>query len=336
MFFLKKRLRIHIIIICILCFIIVGCSGGKEETKSKGNQETKPPNTLDELQIKIDEVIQNTMKKDWTNSLTQTNEIQKIWNELYPELQGKGIAQENVDDFVGDLNTLSDSLIEQTLKMPKKEKKEGTSQEDSKQQQASPSGTGGQQQGGGQGQEGGQGESQQVNGALSENQTGGQGDQVGGHGDQAGNEEQQNEEINQDPKKALEEVDPTVELKQEELKIVRNAVELQKHINKFASLFSGKTPPDIYQLKYLIYDINISSKEGNWEKANTSMKNTQNLWSSMESQVEEKDKKLKLQLKQSINEIEDVLKENKNYIVGMKVKSTLELIEKLKTTFEEK
>lgn len=317
---MKKRI-ISVLIIFTLSCILVGCFGEKEATKSKKSEKDKPPSELKELQSEIDEVIKDTMKKDWTASLTKAKDIQTTWNELYPDLQEKGIAQESVDEFVDDLNTLSNSLIDMTLKLPKEEKKQGGNQEQGSQEQTT-------QQGNSQGEGGNQEQSQQANAQPSDQGGGGQGEQQGGS--------QQQDQINKDPQKALEKVDPTVELNKEELNIVRNSIELQKHMNKFVSLFNVQAPGDLYQLKYLLHDINISSKEMNWEKTNSSMKSALNLWSSIEPKALETDKNLNLQLKQSINEVEDVVKEKKEKIIGMKTKTSLELIEKLIKSFEEK
>ncbi|RBP70172.1 hypothetical protein DES36_101229 [Alkalibaculum bacchi] len=331
---MKKRIISALIIFALSC-IMVGCFGEKEATKSKNSEKDKPPNELKELQNEIDEVVKNTMKKDWTASLTKTKDIQTTWNELYPDLQEKGIAQESVDGFVDDLNTLSNSLIDMTLKLPKEKQQQGGNQEQGSQQQTT-------QQGGGQG-EGGQGgggtnqeQSQKASSQPSNQSGGGQSEQQGGgeQGGQGGS--QQQDQINKDPQKALEKVDPTVDLNKEELSIVRNSIELQKHMNKFVSLFNVQAPGDLYQLKYLLHDINISSKEINWEKVNSSMKSTLNLWGSIEPKALEADKNLNLQLKQSINEVEDVVREKNEKLIGMKTKTSLELIEKLIKSFEEK
>ncbi|WP_303861226.1 hypothetical protein [Alkalibaculum bacchi] len=326
---MKKRV-FSVLIIFILSCILVGCFGKEEATKTKNSEKDKPPNQLKELQSEIDEVVKNTMKKDWTASLTKTKDIQTTWNELYPDLQEKGIAQESVDGFVEDLNTLSNSLIDMTLKLPKEEQQQGGNQEQDSQGQTTP-------QGGDQGEGGANKEqTQQTNSQSSDQADGGEGKQEdsGAHGEQEG--AQQQDQINKDPQKALEKVDPTVELNKEELNIVRNSAELQKHMNKFISLFNVQAPGDLYQLKYLLHDINISSKEINWEKVNSSMKSTLNLWSSIEPKALEADKNLNLQLKQSINEVEDVAREKNEKLIGMKTKISLELIEKLIKAFEEK
>ncbi len=330
---MRKRV-FSVLIIFVFCCILVGCTGEEEASKSKNSEKDKPPNELKELESQIDEVIENTMKKDWTASLRKTKEIQTTWNELYPDLQGKGIAQESVDGFVEDLNTLSHSLIEMTLKLPKEDKKQGGDQQQDSQEQT-------QQEGGGQAQsqDQGQGQSQQASGQSSAQSGGESEQQESGSQEQqqgGGGQEQEEDEINKDPQKVLEEVDPTVELNNEELNIVRNSIELEKHMNKFVGLFSRQTPADLYQLKYLIHDVNISSKEMNWAKANSSMKSILNLWSSIEPKASETDKNLNLQLKQSINEIEDVVKEKKEKLIGMKAKTSIELIGKLMNAFEEK
>lgn len=330
---MKKRV-FSVLIIFILSCMVAGCFRQEEATKSKNDTKDKPPSELEELQDEIDQVVENTTKKDWTTSLTKTKDIQTTWNELYPELQGRGIAQESVDGFVKDLNTLSNSLIDKTLKLPKEEEKGGNQEQGSQEQ--STQGGGGQSggQGGGTGGQG-QGQAQQANSQAVSQNSQGQGEQGGGgeNMEQGASEE---EKINKNPQKALEKVDPTVELNSEELNIVRNSIELQKHMNKFVSLFSVQAPADLYQLKYLLHDINISSKEENWVKVSSSMKSTLNLWSSIEPKALERDKNLNLQLKQSINEIEDVVKQKNAKLIGMKAKTSLELVEKLMSAFEEK
>jgi len=327
----KRFYSILLVVILIFTVMLTGCKSGKEEKKSKAE---KPPSSLEELQKLTDEVLVSTMKKDWSGSLSKTKEVQSKWNELYPDLQKKGVSKDDVDNFVKDLNTLSDSLIVKTLAIPKT-KTEETKSEESKSEESKS-------------EEGKSEESKSEEGKSEESKSeesskestgspkSGEESKKANAQVQVSMEEEGSQEKNQDPAKALEEVDPLLEINSEEMVIVNGSIELLKHIPKFTGLFAGKVPSDILMLKYLLYHVNVVSKEGNWNETNKTMVNIEEVWKSVEPKASETDESLKTQIAQSIKELKGVVDEKNQTLIGMKSNSTIEILEKLVKAFKEK
>ncbi|MPW26819.1 hypothetical protein GC105_13610 [Alkalibaculum sp. M08DMB] len=287
-----KRLYIYLFIIVLLfTTITMGCNRKEEEKKAENE---KPPSTMKEFQKLTDQVVESTMEKKWADSLTKTKEIQSKWNELYPDLQKKGISKDNVDSFVKDLNVLSDALIAKTLELPAVEIQEESKPPVDEQQS-------------------GEEESQQTSAQQSSDE---------------------NEKKEQDPEKALLEVDPMLGITQQELVVVDASVELLKHIPNFILLFDAPVPAPVYQLKYLVYNTNLTSKKGNWNETDKTMKEINETWSTVETKALEANEDAKTQIDQSIKELEIVIKQRNERLVGLKSNVTIEVIEKLIEAFE--
>lgn len=319
---MKKLYSMLLTIILIFAVILTGCKSNKEEKKSEGE---KPPSSLEELQKLTDEVLEAAMKKDWSGSLGKTKEVQTKWNELYPELQKKGVSKDDVDNFVKDLNTLSDSLITKTMTIPKTEEK--TKSEDSKSEDSQSEGSNSQESG--DSQESKPGEVSQDKSKSGESKQASTEPQIS-------LEDKSSQEKNKDPQKTLEEVDPLLEINGEELVIVSNSVELLKHIPKFTGLFGGKIPSDVLKLKYLLYHVNISAKKEDWEAANKTMTSIEEVWKSIEPKVAEVEESLKPQIAQSIKELKEVIEEKNKALSGMKSNVSIDNVEKLVKAIKDK
>lgn len=298
----------------IVLFSINGCKDKeKGGTKSQGQ---KPPSVLQELNRLTEEVVKETMKKDWSASLETTKQIQEKWSELYPELQQKGISSAVVDNFVKDFNDLSDTLIAKTLTLPRKEEENQEMKEKEKSQSSQ-----------GQSQDsknesGGDNSKNSVKSASSS-----QDSTQSKDGTQQGEEE--GKEKSKDPQKSLEEIDPLFDMASDELIIVDNAVELLRHIPNFSSVFDQKVPSDVLRLKYLVYHVNVVSRQAKWLEAEDTITDINSVWDSVEARVLEVDENLKMQISQSLKEVGQVVSLHNQTLVGVKSNSTIEVLKKL-------
>ena len=252
------------------------------------------------------------MKKDWPTSLSKVKDLQSKWNELYADLQKKGIAEGNVDSFIKDINKLSDALISKTMTMPKTE--ETKTQQGQQVQQ-------GQQQGGQQ-----QGDQQQGDQQQGNQQQGGQQQQV---------QQQQTEIQPSESQKILDEVDPTLSANEEELSIINDSIEVMSNLPAFMGLYGGAVPADIYKLKYYVYHISITSKMGNWDEAKASIDKLMETWDNLEMKIAKIDEEQAVQIKQSLKEINTVVEEKNTKLIGLKSNNAIEYIEAVIKTFEE-
>lgn len=310
---MKKTFSVYILLICITLIIFSGCKGKDQDKSQKG--ENKAPQALEDVQTLSDEVVKAAMIKDWPTSLSKAKELQTKWNELYADLQKKGISETNVDSFIKDINKLSDALISKTMTMPKTEvtKTEGG------QQQLQ------QQQGNQQNQQQGDQQNQQ------------QGSQQQGS-QQQGNQQQGQQQTEIQPSKSqkiLDEVDPTLSASEEELSIINDSIELMSSIPTFMGMYGGTVPADIYKLKYYVYHISITSKMGNWDEAITSINKMMEIWDNMELKISKIDEEQAIQIKQSLKELNTVVEERSLRLIGLKSNNAIEYIESAIKSFEE-
>lgn len=317
---MKKSKYIYLIIIFLLIFCI-GCKGGEEEKKN--DEESKgPPPALEQVRQLTDEIVDGTMAKEWAISLDKTKELQTTWNELFPELQKKGVPVDAVNKFVADMNTLSDYLISKTLNLPQKPSGEEMNKEQNQTEEQG-QGHNNEQQSKPEGEE--QGEQKQEEQKTQQN-------------DQGDNAESQSslEEENKNPKEILDKIDPMISVTREDLVIINSSVEVTKHIPEFMALFEGPIPPDVFKLKYLVRHLNVASKLGSWDVVTADFKSLMETWSAVQPKAMEVDPDLKIQLNQGITELNDVIIAQNTNLVGMKCNLIVENIDNLVKKIEDK
>ncbi len=323
---MKKNRYIGIMLIIFLC-LAMGCNNDKkEEDKKSENEDQKAPNSLEQLQQLSDEIVTSTLGSDWPGSLGKVKELQSTWNELYPDIQKKGIKKSEVDAFVSDLNILTDYLISKTLKLPpeaaskgQKSQEEGQKQEPS---QGSESEQGGQEQGGQ--EQGGQEQGGQEQGGQEQG------------GQEGGQEQDQSSEEKKDPKKVLDEINPIISVAKEDLIIINASVEVTKHIPEFMSLYTSETPPDLYKLQYLIRHLDVAAKLESWDIVSEDFTSIEETWDAVKTKVMETDEDMKIKLEQSIGELKDVVHSKRINLIGVKSKLTLDNIESVIKKLKEK
>ncbi len=360
---MKNKKYIYIFILLLFLYFIIGCKGKEEEEKESGSESQKPPNALEQVQQLSDEIVTSTMGQDWPGSLDKVRELQTKWNELYPDLQKKGVGKEEVDAFVSDMNTLMDALISKTLNLPQKPPEGQVQQNQSKEEepQKQEQGQEGQQEQGQQSQDGeqeqqdqGSEQEQQDQGSEQEQQDqGGEQEQQDQGGeqeqqDQGGEQEQQDqatqeeqgdsdtEEKDKDPKTVLEKMNPIISVAEADLQIINASVEVTKHIPEFMDLFKSEVPSELYKLKYLIRHLNVFAKLKDWEVVSAGLESVEETWNSVKSTVMETDEDMKIKLEQNITELKDVIDSKNANLTGVKSKLTIENIESVIKSIKEK
>lgn len=332
-------------IIMILLTIISGCNKSNEQSKS--DEENKVPPGLEKLQQLSEEVVLTSMGQNWSVSLDKTNELQTSWSELYPELQKQGVPKEDVDAFVENLNRLTDSLISKNLNEPQQAKPDDSGSKSIQEQQQSQSQKDGQEESQKQkeGQEDNQGQKEDQDQGGDEEKKQSDKEDTQKEEENKQNQDQQNQKTEspgateaegKDSKSVLEKIDPMISVAKEDLQIINSSVEVTKYIPEFMSLFKSTVPPNIYKLKYFVRHLTIAAKQESWEEVSTSFDEFKQLWDTVESDATEADSDLKIQLKQGIDELENVIKTENVNLVGIKSNLLIGNIESLIKKIEEK
>lgn len=295
----KRNIYIYTLIIILLVSPLIGCKA-EEQTKSKSEKVSVPP-TLEQIQELSDEIVKTTMIKDWAESLKKTNELQSLWNDLYPDLQKQGVPNDEVKAFVDDLDILTDYLISKSINIPQKSANEENKDENKE------------------------------NDKNKEEKQGEEEKQSKSSEDQNSFEGEKN-----DPKKVLEEIDPIISAIEEDLIIINSSIEVTKHIPKFMLLFDSPIPPNMFKLKYLTRHLNVASKLGNWDVSSNDFQNLSDSWESVKSETSEIDTDSKIQLNQCINELKDIITSKNSSLTGIKSNIIIENIENVIKKLEEK
>lgn len=336
---MKKKIYLYMMIVIFMFAFMFGCTKKDEENKSEDESQDVPP-TLEQMQQLADEVVLTTMAQNWASSLDKAKEFQTSWNDLYPDLQKKGVKKEDVDAFVQDLNTLTDLLISKNLTSPQPAKPEGTGMQGQEEQQTQSKET-----------EQKSEDSKEGENKEGENKEGG--DDQGGEQkedekkqeeqSQQGQEDKKQEEDissiedeNKDPKKILQKIDPMISIDQENLDIINASVEVTKYIPEFMTLFKSTVPPNIYKLKYFVRHLNIASRQQNWEAVNNGISSFTQTWESVESTATEADEDLRITLNQNIEELKSVVESKKVNLIGVKSNVLIENLDNLIKKIEDK
>jgi len=90
------------------------------------------------------------------------------------------------------------------------------------------------------------------------------------------------------PEEELPENYPLLTASDSELKIAQAAVQITKHLPYMSDLFKVKTPSEILTLKYLIRDIKIASKLGEWDLVHKDLKEIEEIWPKLQADITEK------------------------------------------------
>ena len=337
---MKNKKKIYIFILLFFLCFITGCNSKEEEEKESGSENQKPPYALEKVQQLSDEIVNSTMGQDWPGSLDKVKELQTNWNELYPDLQKKGVAKDDVDAFVSDLNTLTDILISKTMNVPQTQQDQGQKDEQQKQEPGQNGGSGSDQEqqeregSNSQGQEE-QGEEEQ-NGQDEEKQKE-QGEEKNEQGEEKEQEQGDSKEgEKKDPQMILEDINPIISVAETDLQIINASVEVTKHIPEFMDLFKSEVPSELYKLKYFIRHLNVSAKLKNWEAVSSDVEEFEDTWNSVKSKVMETDEDMKIKLEQNFNELKDVVNSQNANLTGVKSRLTIENIESVIKNFKEK
>lgn len=312
---MRKKINIYILILLLFSIFFFGCKG-KEEKKSEDKSQEMPP-LLEQVQEMTDDVVKAAISKDWSKSLDKVKNLQNKWNDLYPNLKKQGVPQDDVDNFVKDLNVLIDYLITKTMNLPKSssggEQKSDTGQQQTEQQPPEQEKQQQQAQGGGKEGQGGTQESSDSQGSQKSSPM----------------EEKKPEEI-------LKEIDPIIKDSQEDLTIINASIEITKYMPKFMQLFKSNVPPDLFKLKYYIRHLDVASKMIKWDVAAMDMENISQTWDSVLPTAIQIDPDMKVQLDQSIKELKDVVASKNSNLTGIKTKVIMDDLEGLVKSIKQK
>ncbi|MFZ7120501.1 MAG: hypothetical protein ACOWWH_06085 [Eubacteriaceae bacterium] len=301
-----KKIYLVLVICILISTTMMGCNSNKEEDDENKSESKVMPSSLEQIQQLSDEIITATMTKEWAVGLDKSRELQKTWNVLYPELQKNGVAKENVDGFVEDINLLTDYLMVQTLKLPES-KASNESQGDSTEQDN---------------KEEDDSSKEQEESSNTENS------------ETKSSDEEKLEES--DPKKILGKIDPINSATKEELIIINSAVEVTKYLPRFMSLFESPVPTGIFKIKYYAHHLNISTKMEKWDFVSEDISSIIEIWNSLKMTESELDEEAKVQLTQNIKELKDVVDSKNSNLIGMKSTIIIEYIEELIKNINEK
>lgn len=278
-----------------MSFVLCACQKEKEEEEME-KENSRLPQTLEQVEELSEEIVNSTMKKDWAKSTQKVKELHSKWNEFYPEAQKKGLSKDKTDAFNADLNQLTGLLITKTLSITGKDFAEDyikqqenqDTQDDQTQNQESQDN-----------QEHTNSEDQKHN----EQQN--SGENPAERNDE--NQDKNSKEKEMDPREVIIETAPLALANEDELIIVNASIQVTKHVPVFMSLFEGKIPPDALKLKYLIRHIDISSQLQKWDLASEDMSEALETWIYVQPKVIELKDTLGIQIQQGLTELAEVV-----------------------------
>jgi len=299
---MKKYLLFYILaFICII--LMVSCKKSQEKNNKDSSKESNSYEAFEEIENLTEELLLSVSKKDWNSSAQQVKSLHSTWNSFFSEAHKKGMSAEKAEAFNKDLNQLTSLVIAQAMEESRKKAELEYKRASLKLQQ-------------------------QLEGEKSKEESKSSSDEKPGE-----KNETKQEEITL-PEEELPENYPLLTASDSELKIAQAAVQITKHLPYMSDLFKVKTPSEILTLKYLIRDIKIASKLGEWDLVHKDLKEIEEIWPKLQADITEKKEPLAIQFNQILIELKDVIEQKDSTLTTIKADIALENIKSMTDLFK--